>query len=214
MSPAGPGRAKAGGLVDQSVTEELVHGPERVPGSDQRGEARQHERHLRLVSRDARRRANRRPLVIAGVIAGAAVVLMALVALQVLIAENQFTLDHLSQQASTEQADYETLRLDVAQLEAPSRIVSVAEGRLGMQQPGSVTYLPATTVAAGAQRSAASVRPVASGRAKGATGVSASPDAAGSSGTSSARAGSGAVVNAPAGDADWPLVKRYLSGSP
>ena len=62
-----------------------------------------------------------------------------------LIAENQFTLDRLTQTAATEQASYEKLRLQVAQLEAPARIVSEAEGRLGLVQPGSVTYLPATT---------------------------------------------------------------------
>ncbi len=61
-----------------------------------------------------------------------------------LIAENQFRLDNLQQQASLQQASYEKLRLEVAQLEAPARIVSVAEGKLGMRQPGSVTYLPAT----------------------------------------------------------------------
>jgi len=57
--------------------------------------------------------------------------------------ENQFRLDQLQQQASAQQERYEKLRLEVAELEAPARIVSAAEGPLGMRQPGSVTYLPA-----------------------------------------------------------------------
>ena len=68
---------------------------------------------------------------------------LGLVTLHVLIAENQFRLDAPQQQTATQQADYEKLRLHVAELESPARIVSVAEGRLGLQQPGSVTYLPA-----------------------------------------------------------------------
>jgi hypothetical protein len=57
---------------------------------------------------------------------------LGLVTFHVLIAENQFTLDRLTQTAATEQASYEKLRLQVAQLEAPARIVSAAEGRLGL----------------------------------------------------------------------------------
>ena len=77
---------------------------------------------------------------------------LGLVTFHVLIAENQFTLDRLTQAAATEQASYEKLRLQVAQLEAPARIVSDAEGRLGLVQPGSVTYLPATSIASNKRR--------------------------------------------------------------
>lgn len=149
------------------------------------------ERHLSLVARRARRRAHRR-LVAYLVGAGILAVAFGLVGLHVVIAEEQFHLDKLQQEASNAQAKYEKLRLSVAQLEAPARIVSVAEGH-GMQQPGSVTYVPAPKVEAkGGQR--------AGGRAStaGQASATAAPD----------------VVQAPAGDADWPSVKPYLSGSP
>jgi hypothetical protein len=142
-------------------------------------------RHLRLVREQARRRANGRRLLVSGGIALLGIFCLGLVTFHVLIAENQFTLDRLTQTAATEQASYEKLRLQVAQLEAPARIVSDAEGRLDLVQPGSVTYLPATT----------SLATKAGG-----------PEPAGS-----APAGS---VTAPQGDADWPSIKPYLSGSP
>jgi cell division protein FtsL len=110
-------------------------------------------------------------------------VFLALVTLHVLIAENQFHLDQLQQQASAQQERYEKLRLEVAELEAPARIVSAAEGPLGLRQPGSVTYLAATP-------------------------TTATP----TSGV--AGAGTDAGPAAPQGDADWPLIKPYLSGTP
>ena len=153
-----------------------------------------------------------------------AVVGLALVALHVLIAENQFRLDVLQQKASTEQASYEKLRLQVAQLEAPARIVSQAEGRLGMVQPATVTYLPATTSTPAT--TAATTATTASG-AKGQHNSTTSSRSASSSGGSGGSGGSGAgsapavtdppttgAVAAPQGDSDWPTVKPYLSGSP
>ena len=65
-----------------------------------RREPDQTERHLRLVDREVWRKRNRRHAAISAAIAGIAVVCLALVALHVLIAENQFRLDHLQQQAS------------------------------------------------------------------------------------------------------------------
>jgi hypothetical protein len=142
-------------------------------------------RHLRLVREQARRRANGRRLLVSAGIGLLGIFCLGLVTFHVLIAENQFTLDRLTQTAATEQASYEKLRLQVAQLEAPARIVSEAEGRLGLVQPGSVTYLPATTAQA--------------------------TKGGGSAPVGAAPAGS---VMAPQGDADWPLIKPYLSGSP
>ena len=173
-------------------------------------------RHLRLVDREARRRTNRRHLIVSAAIAGIAVVFLALVALHVLIAENQFRLDQLQQQASVQQERYEKLRLEVAELEAPARIVSVAEGPLGMRQPGSVTYLPAPrTSAVGAARCRRAqdgdgapgpvphYRPA---RRRLPAHGSGRPAPAGGSVRHCRRA--------PQGDADWPLIKQYLSGSP
>ena len=142
-------------------------------------------RHLRLVREQARRRANGRRLLVSAGIALLGVFCLGLVTLHVLIAENQFTLDRLTQTAATEQASYEKLRLQVAQLEAPARIVEDAEGKLSLGQPGSVIYLPATN-----------------------------PRATNGGGTAQAGSGSAGSVAAPQGDADWPSIKRYLSGSP
>jgi len=167
------------------------------------------ERHLRLVPRPSRHRANRRRLAVPVVIGAAAFVSMGLVALHVLIAENQFKLDNLQQQASSQQAGYEKLRLEVAQLESPSRIVSVAE-RLGMRQPGSVTYLPAIAREAQGSASNPAGRPGVTGASGGAAGAVTSGDA----GAGGPLASAGALETAPEGDADWPTIKPYLSGSP
>jgi hypothetical protein len=56
---------------------------------------------------------------------------------------------------------------------------------LGLVQPGSVTYLPATTTQASKGGGSTTVGPVPPGS-----------------------------VTAPQGDADWPSIKPYLSGSP
>ncbi len=195
----------------------------------QQGQDKEEQRrHLRLVETQARRRAGRRRLLVALGISIVAVVGLALVALHVLIAENQFKLDGLQQEASTEQASYEKLRLQVAELEAPARIVSEAEGQLGMVQPASVTYLPAIS-----SRSSASGRPAPAGKAgSGGAGGQAGNKGAGDKGAGNEGAGnreaghrgSGAsaatdpppdnIVTAPQGDSDWPSIKPYLSGSP
>jgi len=165
-------------------------------------------RHLRLVDREARRRTNRRHVVVSAAFAGIAMVFLALVTLHVLIAENQFRLDQLQQQASAQQERYEKLRLEVAELEAPARIVSAAEGPLGMRQPGSVTYLPAppttATPTSGVTGASTDAAPALQGAATG----------HGSSAASVQEGGSGATIAAPQGDADWPLIKPYLSGTP
>jgi cell division protein FtsL len=174
------------------------------PAEPAHPEPAQAERHLRLVEREARRKTNRRHAIVSAAIAGIAVVCLALVALHVLIAENQFRLDRLEQQASVQQERYEKLRLEVAQLEAPARIVSVAEGRLGMRQPGSVIYLPATSTPSSAGTGTASSAPAKPG---GRNGRHDSADPA-------SGAGPAGTVTAPSGDADWPTIKQYLSGSP
>ncbi len=144
-------------------------------------------RHLRLVREQARRRANGRRLLVSAGIALLGVFCLGLVTLHVLIAENQFTLDRLTQTAATEQASYEKLRLQVAQLEAPARIVDDAEGRLSLGQPGSVLYLPATNP-----------------RATNGGGTA-------QAGSGSAGSGSAGPVAAPQGDADWPSIKLPTS---
>ncbi len=106
-----------------------------------------------------------------------------LVYLHVVLAQRQFALDRLTTKVQTEQASYQKLRLQVAQLASPQHIISTAEGQLGMVQPGTVTYLTPTVTIGG------------------------TPPA-------TAAAPRGAIVGAPAGDANWPEIKSQLAGSP
>jgi cell division protein FtsL len=207
VSPTEPGVDRrtgtaAGGLADAPARE----------GQDQE----EQRRHLRLVQTQARRRAGRRRLLVALGISIVAVVCLALVALHVLIAENQFKLDRLQQQASTEQASYEKLRLQVAELEAPARIVSEAEGQLGMVQPASVTYLPAIS-SASTTSPASDHQPAADRAADGRRAAKAGVRGAGKRGSGAPAAADpppANTVTAPQGDSDWPSIKPYLSGSP
>jgi cell division protein FtsL len=67
--------------------------------------------------------------------------LFATVAFHVVLTQNQFRLERLRDQATEEQARYQRLRLQVAELESPARIVATAQDRLGMVQPTSIAYL-------------------------------------------------------------------------
>ena len=78
-----------------------------------------------------------------------AAALFALVAFHVVLTQNQFRLERLQARADVEQERYERLRLHVAELEAPSRVVAVAHERLGMVPPPGVTYLSAAGPASG-----------------------------------------------------------------
>jgi len=71
-----------------------------------------------------------------GTIFGAAV-------FHVLLIQHEFRLDQITKEATKEEARYEKLRLDVAQLSAPDRIVATAQQRLGMVVPPQVAYLMA-----------------------------------------------------------------------
>ena len=57
--------------------------------------------------------------------------------------QGQFDLERLRGQASEQEASYQQLRLQVAKLQAPDRIVEEAR-RLGMVEPPRVTYLTPT----------------------------------------------------------------------
>lgn len=67
------------------------------------------------------------------------VMLLALVMFHVLLSQGQFGLDKMQAKTSAEQATYERLRLQVAQLESPERITREATERLGMVPAGQVT---------------------------------------------------------------------------
>jgi cell division protein FtsL len=60
---------------------------------------------------------------------------------QVFVAQNQARIDHANAQLKTEQARYDDLRFQVAELESPQRIVAEAHDRLGMIEPAHVTYV-------------------------------------------------------------------------
>ena len=154
-------------------------------------------RHLRVVeapelSPAQRRRRARAILMLGGGLLVA--VAFALVYMHVLLAQRQFKLDSLNSQLQNQQATYQNLRLTVAELESPQHIIATAEGQYGMTQPAKVTYLTPSV-------SIPTTAPTGSGSS--ATGASAR-------GTTS-RASS---PQAPAGDADWPLIKSQLAGSP
>jgi cell division protein FtsL len=84
--------------------------------------------------------------------------LFGLVGIHVVLTEGQFRLQHLQTQANDAQAQYVRLRLQVAQLESPARIVADAQERLGMVAPSALTYLmpPASTAATTPSTTAAS----------------------------------------------------------
>ena len=190
MMPAEPGRSPEGRAARQLAT--ATPRPT-APGR----QAPSGDRHLRLVEPVRRPRFYRHHVLAWAGITVVAAFALALVMLHVLIAQAQFRLDGLQREASHQQATYEKLRLSVAQLESPARIVSIAEGELGMQQPGSVTYLPAPSAKAGGAKA----------------GLSPNGPTVGSPVTGPGGRGQ-LVTPAPSGDADWPSIKPYLSGSP
>jgi len=75
--------------------------------------------------------------------------LFGLVAFHVLLTESQLKLDQLQQHATDQRNEYDRLRLQVAELEAPERVVAVAQQRLGMVTPPGVTYLSPAGVKSG-----------------------------------------------------------------
>ena len=101
-------------------------------------------RHLRVVTPrqlTVAERRRRTRLLLEGGAALAIVIVFGLVYLHVVLAQRQFAIDHVTAQVQSEQARYQSLRLEVAQLGSPQNIIATAEGQLGMVQPASVTYL-------------------------------------------------------------------------
>ena len=113
-------------------------------------------------------------------------VLFALVLFQTVMVQNQSRLDHLDTNIRDEQGRYQQLRLQVAQLESPARVVSEATQRLGMVPPPGTSYLtPSAADAAVTNAGAPSA-------ASGATSSDGLPDDSG---------------------ADWQTVKPYLGAA-
>jgi len=82
--------------------------------------------------------------------------LFGLVTSHVALTQGQFRLEDMRAEAEVHQARYERLRLEVAELESPGRIVAAAQERLGMVPPPGITYLspigPVTDMATGDDR--------------------------------------------------------------
>jgi len=91
--------------------------------------------------------------------------LFALAASHALLASGQAKLDALNAEVDDAQARYQSLRLDVAELEAPDRIVREAQERLGMVPPPEVTYLSPSAALADEVGTAASAPSPTSGEA-------------------------------------------------
>jgi len=101
-------------------------------------------RHLRLVGAEELKAVRRRRRIRLGGVALTAFVILLLfaaVGMHVVLAQNQFRLDTLDTQAAAQQTQYQQLRLQVDQLSSPARIVGTAETKLGMVEPGTVTFL-------------------------------------------------------------------------
>lgn len=97
---------------------------------------------LRLVDgRADARRGRRSPLLAAAIVAVLA--LFGVVVCHALLVPGQVRLDGVEVAVTEQQARYQALRLEVAELEAPGRIVAEAQGRLGMVSPETITYLTA-----------------------------------------------------------------------
>ncbi|MDQ3680748.1 MAG: cell division protein FtsL [Actinomycetota bacterium] len=74
---------------------------------------------------------------------------LGLVVTRVALTQGQFRLDKMQKRAAEEQARYERLRLQAAELESPSRVVAAAQERLGMVPSPGMTYLSPTGPASG-----------------------------------------------------------------
>lgn len=130
---------------------------------------------------DRRRRARR---VIGLTVLFVIAALFGLVSSHVVLTQGQFRLEQLEAEAADEQARFERLRLQVAQLESPERIVAAAQERLGMVPPPGVKYLSPTGAVDGTE----------------------SPG--------SAALGAGDEERLAAAEADWTTVKRHLASRP
>jgi cell division protein FtsL len=111
--------------------------PSARPARDRR------DRHLRVVPPNR----GARPALRISPRAGVLLTILLFVALfgvavsHALLIEGQARVDDLDQQVAAEQARYEELRREVAELEAPQRILGEATGKLGMVPAGDPAWL-------------------------------------------------------------------------
>jgi cell division protein FtsL len=111
-------------------------------------------RHLRVVPpgyRSARTRRKRARLLVVLTGAAIAAALFGVVAFHVVLTQNQLDIQHLRAGVDAASVKQQQLRLQVAELESPERVVDAAQ-KLGMVPPATVHYLsPDGTPAAQSQ---------------------------------------------------------------
>lgn len=115
--------------------------PRRAPAPRPDHAPRPELRVVDVAARPGSRALTRVVTILAGLLATAGLFLV--VCLHVLLTQGQADLDGLRARAEAESARNRRLRVQVAELESPSRIVSAARERLGMVPPATVIYLPA-----------------------------------------------------------------------
>jgi cell division protein FtsL len=117
----------------------VAHLPSARPARD-RG---RRDRHLRVVPPNRRARPALRLSPRTGVLLTVLlfVALFGVAVSHALLIEGQARVDDLDQQVAAEQARYEELRREVAELEAPQRILGEATGKLGMVPAGDPVWL-------------------------------------------------------------------------
>jgi cell division protein FtsL len=114
--------------------------PRRAPASRPERAPRPELRVVDAAALPTSRALTRVVTVLAGLLAAAGLFLV--VCLHVLLTQGQADLDSLRARAEAESARNRRLRVQVAELESPSRIVSAARERLSMVPPATVIYLP------------------------------------------------------------------------
>ncbi|MGI9033113.1 MAG: septum formation initiator family protein [Acidimicrobiales bacterium] len=102
---------------------------------------------LRLVGPSSRSRRFLTRAVTAAAASLAAAGLFAVVALHVFLSSGQADLDRLQARVDAETTRNGRLTVEVAELDSPARVSSIARDRLGMVPPSTVVYLPAADLA-------------------------------------------------------------------
>jgi cell division protein FtsL len=104
---------------------------------------------LRVVDEPARRaqlaRQRRARTILSAVILAVVLMVFALAGTHAYLVSGQGQLDHLNAEVADARSRYSEARLEVAELGAPQRIVSVARDRLGMVTAPRVHYLAPST---------------------------------------------------------------------
>ena len=115
-----------------------VLGPERLPRSATD----------RQISGPSTRTATRPAVGVLGALAvvGFFTTLLSLTAFHSIVVSGQFEFDRLQGRLEDGHERAQVLRAEVARLESPSRILEVANGRLGMVFPPARVYLPSVTL--------------------------------------------------------------------